>query len=138
MPITLQRGRKGKKFKSKAEVTDDIIDDSDSSGKSVNESNLSVPEKKSNKKAEKSEKNDSKKADPDNHEQSHHHHHHHKTEKDKKKKKVDEKKKKGKAEKKAGPMHFTANNEPVAISQDGEFEGELPEEVFKEVRVVVE
>ncbi|XP_045216418.2 chromodomain-helicase-DNA-binding protein 1-like isoform X4 [Mercenaria mercenaria] len=124
------RGRK-KKVKSKAEV-DDNMDDSDSSAKSAHDNNTSVPDssKKLGKKTDKSDK-DAKKSDTDHHEH-HHHHHHHRHRTDKKKKKDDRKKKP--KENKAGPMHFTASAEPVAISQDGEFDGELPEEVFVECK----
>ncbi|XP_060556044.1 chromodomain-helicase-DNA-binding protein 1-like isoform X5 [Ruditapes philippinarum] len=126
------RGRK-KKVKSKAEV-DENMDDSDSSGKSVNDTNTSFPEtsKKLGKKVDKSDR-DAKKSESDHHDHHHHHHHHHHHRNDKKKKKRDDKKKKTK-ESKAGPMHFTASAEPVAISQDGEFDGELPEEVFVECK----
>ncbi|XP_052793171.1 chromodomain-helicase-DNA-binding protein 1-like isoform X2 [Mya arenaria] len=125
------RGRKSKKLmKSKAEVPD-YVDDSDSSAKSANDTNQTAPDhtgtQKSHKKADKSDKDTSKKSD--DHDHHHHHHHHNKQEKRKK-----EKEKKKKMKEKAGPMHFTAINEPVAISQDGEFDGELPEEVFKECK----
>jgi len=117
-------------MKSKAEVPD--IDDSDSSAKSATDTHTVTDSsnKKTNKKTEKVDK-DNKKSEDHEHHHHHHHHHHHKTDK---KKKERDKKKKGKD--KAGPMHFTAINEPVAISQDGEFDGELPEEVFREVMVL--
>ncbi|WAQ99034.1 CHD2-like protein [Mya arenaria] len=103
------RGRKSKKLmKSKAEVPD-YVDDSDSSAKSANDTNQTAPDhtgtQKSHKKADKSDKDTSKKSD--DHDHHHHHHHHNKQEKRKK-----EKEKKKKMKEKAGPMHFTAINEP--------------------------
>ena len=122
------RSRKGKNFKSKAEV-DDEIDDSDTSIKSVNDTNLSVSEsggkKTSKKQKDKSDRDTVKKMDEDSQQ-----HHHHKGDKKKKKKDKEEKKKK---KDKDGPMHFTARAEPVAISQEGVFEEDLPKDVFLEV-----
>ncbi|KAL4227328.1 transcriptional regulator [Mactra antiquata] len=126
------RGRKSKKVKSKPEIIEDNLDDSDSSNISVNDTVTSVTDKKTNKKSEKSDK-DTKKTDPDHHDHHHHHHHHHhhsKGDKKKKKRDKDDKKKKQK-ENKAGPMHFTAIAEPVAIS---EFDSDLPEDVFVECK----
>ncbi|XP_052277549.1 chromodomain-helicase-DNA-binding protein 1-like isoform X3 [Dreissena polymorpha] len=125
---TTGRGRKSKKpLKSKAEVPD-YMDDSDSSAKSANDTNVtieSISKKYSKKPDNKTDAKDGKKSGEGDHDHHHHHHHHGKKKK--------EKRKKGK-DKKGGPMHFTAINEPVAISQDGEFEGELPEDVFKECK----
>ena len=123
--LQVPRSRKRKKVISKEQVVDMDIDDSDSSGKSAGDTN-NLPETSGAKKnKKKSDKSDSKtKVDED------HHHHHHHTKKERKKK--EDKKKKN--SQKGGPMHFTASAEPVDISQDGEFDGELPVQVFTEVR----
>ena len=97
-----------------------MISDSDSSAKSVKDDSNSVQNKKKKKKSDIDTKDVKKEDDEDEH--------------DRKKKKEKEREKKGKGKDKAGPMHFTASSEPVAISQEGDFEGELPEEVFVEVR----
>ena len=104
------------------------MDDSDSSVKSTNDTNANVQEsasKKTKRKVEK-EKETSVKKSVVELEETHHHH-----KEDKRRKKKDRKEKKGKDAK--GPMHFTASSEPVAISQEGEFDGNLPAEVFAEV-----
>ncbi|KAL3867259.1 hypothetical protein ACJMK2_044474 [Sinanodonta woodiana] len=114
--------RRKKNYKSKAEVIEKGSD-TDSSVKSIKEeTNDSFPEN-SKKQKKKSEK-EGKKEDKDEKE--------HDDKKDKKKE--DKKKKKVSKKDGAGPMHFTANAEPVAISAEGDFEGELPKEVFVECK----
>ena len=109
---------------SKAEITEDVISDSDSSAKSVKDESNSVHDisKKNKKKTDRDTKGAKKEEDEDDH-----------ADRRKKRDKEKDEKKKGKGKDKPGPMHFTASAEPVAISQEGDFEGELPEEVFAEV-----
>ena len=98
-----------------------MISDSDSSAKSAKD-NSSVQDKKNKKKGDRDTKNVRKDTVEDEHDRK------------KKKDRDKEDRKKGKGKGKAGPMHFTASAEPVAISE-GDFEQELPEEVFVEVCV---
>ena len=103
-----------------------MISDTDSSAKSVKDEPSSVHDKKNKKKSDRDTKNVKKEEEEDDH-----------GDRRKKRDKDREEKKKGKGKDKPGPMHFTASAEPVAISQEGDFEGDLPEEIFVEVRVLL-
>ena len=103
-----------------------MISDTDSSAKSVKDESNSVHDisKKSKKKSDRDTKG-AKKEEEDEH-----------LDRRKKKDKDKEEKKKGKVKDKsgaAGALHFTAGAEPIPVSQEGDFEGDLPTEVFVEV-----